>query len=366
MAPLQNLPNPRYGPAMAPALYQQAPIDDHSDEDEDEDGYYRHTPTERSRMIMPPPPRPTAVEPPPRRPSLRSQTTNNVLRARPLSVNYHDRAADYEEDLVEMTQSLQLPGRRSSVAGSDRNQYYPSVSRGDRVMIQPSRSDRPRDSERERTRRNTMYNRDVVHTDFDDALRRDATADDRRKNKLHTDVNKVEAYLNSMNGSSGAGVDNLRTNTRGRASSNATRPRGSSHSQHSYDGASRISDGSRSTSTRKAVKDGNMVIRMEGDDMFVEGDMGRKVFRVTTGEDGNQQIIISETKGREKQYLTEGSRVTTNTSSSRSRSDRDSALPRGSSRSGYDPAPEFERPMRQQRRVRYADDPRQYYRPERF
>ncbi|OJD31389.1 uncharacterized protein BKCO1_4900079 [Diplodia corticola] len=363
----QNLPNPRYGPLVAqPLPYQPAPSDDRSDEDEDESGHYRHAPADHSRSIMGPPPRPT-VEPPRRRPSLRSQTTSNVPRARPLSVGYYDRVDNYEDDLVEMTHSLQLPHRRSSVAGSNRNSYYPSVSRGDRVTIQPSRSDRPRDSERERTRINTVYNRDVAHLEYDDTLRRDASADDRRKDKLHSEVNKVEAYLNSMNGNSGAVADSLRTNAaRGRASSNATRPRASSHSQHSYDGASRISDGARSTSTRKTVKDGNMVIRMEGDDMFVEGDMGHKVFRVTTGEDGKQQIIISETKGREKKYLGEGSRVTTNTSSSRSRSDRESALPRGSSiRGGYEPAPEPERPMRQQRRVHYANDPRQYYRPER-
>ncbi|KAL1622830.1 hypothetical protein SLS54_004850 [Diplodia seriata] len=144
---------------------------------------------------------------------------------------------------------------------------------------------------------------------------------------------KVEAHFNSTrNGDSSAVVDSLRTNNASDHSSG----------QQSDNGASR------STSARRAVKDGNMIIRMEGDDMFVEDVIGRKVFRVTTGEDGNQQIVISETKGREKQYLTQGSRVTTNTSS------------------GYDAALDSERPTEELRRVRYTDDPREYYRPARM
>ncbi|KAB2580261.1 hypothetical protein BFW01_g12648 [Lasiodiplodia theobromae] len=213
-----------------------------------------------------------------------------------------------------------------------------------------------------------MYNRDFAHLELGPTPRHDASAgDSRRREKMHNEVNKVEAYLAGMNGNYTTVVDGLRTNpARGRASSNAMPIRTTSHSQHSFDGASRISEGARSTSTRKTTRDGNVAIRFEGSDMFVEGDMGDKILRVTTGEDGNQQITIADAKGRERKYQGEGSRVTTNTSSSRSRSDHDSARPRGDSRSAHDREIELNRRGMKQRSVRYADEPqREYFRPER-
>lgn len=365
----RNLPNPRYAPpGSVAAQYRQ--YEEESSEEEDAEGYYRHEPA-TDRRIMAPPSLPLER----RRPSLRSHTTSNIQRIRPTSVGYNDRDHydyDDEEDQAAMARSLQLPpppARRQSVGGSsDRRGYYATSSRGDPVLVQPARSDRPRDPERERVRRNTMYNMNVVPAlRLDEkTLNREAKADDRKRGKLDNKVDKVEAYLNSMGTGYGAVVDSLRTNaTRGRASSNAARTRTNSNSQNSRDDISRVSDGSRgTTTTRKTVKGGDVTIRLDGDDVTFEGNMDGKMVKFTNGDEGNRQIIIADARGRENKYLTEGSRVTTNTSSSKSRSDRDGGRPRGNSRSGFDRDLERERreqreqrAAKQRRRVSYVDDP---------
>lgn len=365
----RSLPNPRYAPPGSTALTVQPYQEEFSDE-EDDNGYYPYEQAEIDRRAMPPPSR-LPAERPGRRPSLRSQTTGNIRKARPASVGY-DNHEDYDEELAALTQSLQIPARASSVrrqsASSDRRAYYNTSAREERVVIQPSRSDRPRESEQERTRRNTIYNKTVVpelRLDSEN-LDREAKADGRKRGKLESKVSKVEAYLNSMSPGYGATVDNLRTNAaRGRPSSNAARTRASSHSQNSHDDASRVSDGSRSNATRKTIKGGDMTIRLDGDDMTFEGDLGGKIVKFANGEDGNHQIIIADTRGRENRYLMDqtGSRVTTNTSSSRSRSDRDGMRPRANSRSGYERDSERDqrerldqRAINQRRRVSYVDE----------
>ncbi|KAF4312114.1 hypothetical protein GTA08_BOTSDO12229 [Botryosphaeria dothidea] len=360
----QNLPNPRYPTVATAVIPSRQPYDeeDYSSE-EDEDGYYPSDSAALARRAMPPPPAPVSTERP-RRPSLRSHTTTDVPRSRPVSIGFDNRDRPYEDEPSVMTRSLQLqPSRRPSVTGS-RRLYYPSYSKGDDVLVETARSDRRRESESEKLRRNTIYNKNVVpRLRLDDTLlNREARADDKKKNKLDSKMNMVEAYLNTTGNSYGAGIDSLPTKpSRDRAPSNGARTRTSSNSQHSHDDISRVSDGSRSTSTRKTAKDGNLTVRVDGDDVKIEGDMGGKTFRITNGDDGNQQItIIADPRGRENKYLMEGSRVTTNTSSSRSRSDRGNPnRPRAVSRSQYERALEIqqaEQRKKREKRVSYVDD----------
>ncbi|KAH7063190.1 hypothetical protein B0J12DRAFT_641751 [Macrophomina phaseolina] len=354
--PPQGLPNPRYatGGPLAVSARQPYANDDYSDEEEDQ-GYYPPEPTVFDRRAMPPPPVPADRS---RRPSLRSRTTTDVPRSRPTSIGYDHHTNHYEEELASMTRSLQLqpPPRRPSVTGS-RRPYNPTYSRGEGILVETARSDRPRDSERERLRRNTFYNKNVVprlRLD-DEPLSREARINDKKKSKMDSKMDMVEAYLNNTGTGYVGGVDNLRTKpSRDRAPSNGSRTRASSNSQHSRDDASRVSDGSRSTSTRKTVKDGNLLVRVDGDDVTLEGDMGGRTFKITNGDGGNQQIhIIADTRGRENKYLMDGSRVTTNTSSSRSRSDRESGRPRAASRNAYE---REQLALRRGRRVSYADE----------
>ncbi|KAK8225708.1 hypothetical protein HDK77DRAFT_458786 [Phyllosticta capitalensis] len=176
------------------------------------------------------------------------------------------------------------------------------------VVMEPAQSkDKLRDH---LTRHNTVYYTSLPSQPQSNKTRRER-ADERSKPQMEDKERRVEEYVRGM--SLENPIDRLRTSSGRRAQSSASpRTRSDVSSRHGIDdGKTQVSDSVLSRRTN------NLIIKVHDDNDVVEiqGDASGKTIRFGNGEEGRKQIIIADTRDKERYYTQDSSRTTSTTDS---------------------------------------------------